>query len=87
MKQQKKRLRALKRKLDRQLDLNKHYHEFMREYVELNHMTEVQINKDQRRSEFAYYISDHAVMKEDSETTKVRVIFHVSCKPCKGTSP
>ncbi|XP_018343099.1 PREDICTED: uncharacterized protein LOC108749082 [Trachymyrmex septentrionalis] len=34
----------------------------------------------------AYYIPHHAVIKEDSETTKLKVVFNASCKTTSGQS-
>lgn len=67
-----KRLKSLERKLERQSSLKQQYHEFMQEYLDLNHMTEVPTNKINDKP--AYYIPHHAVIKEDSETTKLRVL-------------
>lgn len=45
----------------------------MREYLSLNYMEKAPINKP------LYYIP-HAIIKEDSTTTKVRVVFGAFCK-------
>jgi len=79
-----KRFKSLERKLERQPKLKQQYHEFMREYAQLNHMTKVPINET--HATLAYYIPHHAVIKEDSETTKLRVVFDASCKTTSGHS-
>ncbi|KMQ88124.1 hypothetical protein RF55_12443 [Lasius niger] len=79
-----KRLKALERKLERQPELKEHYHEFIMEYLKLGHMTEIQ--PDERHAKPAYYIPHHAVVKEESTTTRVRVVFDASCKTSSGKS-
>lgn len=54
-------------------------------YLESGDMTEVQADKIQ--SEFpTYYLPHHAVMKPDSTTTKLRVVFDGSAKTTSGLS-
>ncbi|XP_029169999.1 uncharacterized protein LOC114939750 [Nylanderia fulva] len=79
-----KRFKALERKLERQSELKAQYHEFMAEYLKLHHMSEVQI--EEKHNKPAYYIPHHAVTKEDSTTTKLRVVFDASCKTSSGKS-
>lgn len=81
-----KRIKSLERKLERseQLDLKQQYHEFMHEYLKLDHMAEVLTDKIKDKP--AYYIPHHAVIKEDSITTKLRVVFDASCKTTSGRS-
>ncbi|XP_018314293.1 uncharacterized protein, partial [Mycetomoellerius zeteki] len=78
------RLRSLERKLEKDLELKQRYHEFMQEYLRLGHMTEIPLNKLNCKP--SYYIPHHAVTKEDSETTKLRVVFDASCKTTSGRS-
>lgn len=56
----------------------------MDEYESLNHMKE--ISDDLPAARQAYYIPHHAVLKEDSLTTKLRVVFDGSCKTTSGIS-
>ncbi|XP_029163718.1 uncharacterized protein LOC114936567 [Nylanderia fulva] len=79
-----KRFKALERKLERQSELKAQYHEFMAEYLKLHHISEVQI--EEKHNKPAYYIPHHAVTKEDSTTTKLRVVFDASCKTSSGKS-
>ncbi|XP_071579965.1 uncharacterized protein [Temnothorax nylanderi] len=79
-----KRLKALERKLEKQPALKQQYHEFMREYLKLNHMSEVSVDKIEHKP--VYYIPHHAELKEDSITTKLRVVFDASCKTTSGQS-
>lgn len=71
-------LRTLEEKLDKQPDLKQHYHEFLHEYLELGHMTELQ--ESTFNNCVSYYIPHHAIIKEDSTTIKVRVVFDASYK-------
>jgi len=73
-----KRLKALERKLERQPELKEHYHEFIMKYLKLGHMTEMQ--SDERHAKLAYYIPHHAVVKEESTTTKVRVALKMPAR-------
>ena len=73
------------RKLQKQPTLKKQYVEFMTEYSDLGHMvriTEEQAMKHTPR----YYIPHHAVLKDNSITTKLRVTFDASCKTSTGIS-
>lgn len=56
----------------------------MSEYLQLNHMAEIPPHEAQ--GNLSYYLPHHAVLKEDSDTTKVRVVFDASCKTSTGIS-
>ena len=53
----------------------------MEEYLTLNHMTQVVPMSDGK-----YFLPHHAVIKESSSTTKLRVVFDASCKDIHGVS-
>ncbi|XP_043258045.1 uncharacterized protein LOC122400588 [Colletes gigas] len=76
-----KRFYNLERKLQIQTELKTQYTEFLKEYSKLGHMTEV---KDDNN--LGYYLPHHAVIKESSSTTKVRVVFDASAKTSSGLS-
>ncbi|XP_011701215.1 PREDICTED: uncharacterized protein LOC105457936 [Wasmannia auropunctata] len=76
-----KRFQAIERKLNRDHQLKKKYHEFMEEYLQLGHMSEVEAESPAKQ---AYYLPHHAVIKDDSTTTKVRVVFDASCRTTSG---
>lgn len=79
------RLQAINRKLERQPNLKVQYEEFMNEYSTLGHMSEIDSN-DKENNVPRYYIPHHAVLKESSLTTKLRVVFDASCKTSSGRS-
>ena len=73
-----------KRKLNREFD--KLYIEFIREYLSMNHMElipEKEINMSVQKT---FYLPHHAVIKNTSNTTKLRVVFNGSKKTSTGVS-
>ncbi|XP_063228908.1 uncharacterized protein LOC134534376 [Bacillus rossius redtenbacheri] len=83
------RVQALKRfhYLERKMNKNPHfkasYVEFMSDYVDQGHMSMVQ---EPQLTTPSFYIPHHGVLKPDSSTTKLRVVFDASAKDSKGTS-
>lgn len=64
-----------------------HYNEYRKcinEYLELGHMRLA--SRSERGDNQAYFLPHHAVIKESSETTKLRVVFDASCKSSNGKS-
>ncbi|XP_018368314.1 PREDICTED: uncharacterized protein LOC108764525 [Trachymyrmex cornetzi] len=80
----KKRLQAVERKLVRVSHLKEQYHEFMRAYLQLGHMSKVE--EAEALTERAHYLPHHAVVKAESTTTKVRVVFDAFCPTTSGKS-
>ncbi|XP_018374674.1 PREDICTED: uncharacterized protein LOC108768655 [Trachymyrmex cornetzi] len=78
----KRRFHTLERKLVADHDLYEAYHEFLQDYESLNHMSEV----SQADNDGYNYIPHHAVLKESSLTTKLRVIFDALAKTTTGLS-
>ena len=77
-----KRLTSIERKLRYNPDLQTQYNDVLREYITLGHMSKV--NDEQKTPGF--YLPHHAVFKESSLTTKVRVVFDGSAKSSTGIS-
>nr|XP_031836774.1 uncharacterized protein LOC116428801 [Nomia melanderi] len=75
-----KRFYALERKLHSNHELLTGYREFLKDYKQLGHMT--QVSGDDLTEGF--YLPHHAVIKESSETTKIRVVFDASAKTSTG---
>lgn len=70
----KKCLENMEKKFSRHPNLKQKYREFLKEYSDLGHLTKIE------RPKFGYFMPHHAVIKEKSETTKLRVVFNASCK-------
>lgn len=78
-----KRFQNLERKLERNPNFREHYIKFMQEYESLGHMTPV---TDEKQPNTVNYLPHHGVWKEDSTTTKLRVVFDGSCASTSGVS-
>ena len=78
------RLLALERKLDRNVTLKEQYISFLDEYERLGHMSKLIEPIDDTLP--VYYLPHHAVSKDTSTTTKVRVVFDGSAKTNSGLS-
>ncbi|XP_047988416.1 uncharacterized protein LOC125228022 [Leguminivora glycinivorella] len=73
-----KRLEILERKLLREPKLREEYNKVMEEYLSLNHMRAV--SERELENHKAVYLPFHAVIREDKETTKFRIVFNASSK-------
>lgn len=78
------RFHLLQSRLGRNPELHKQYKAFIDEYVELGHMK--RIHDYENPVVQHYYLPHHAVIREDSTTTKLRVVFDASCKTPNGPS-
>lgn len=78
-----KRFNYLEKKLERDTDMKRQYHDFMLEYIQLGHMSKIE-NKNQT-SKFTHYLCHHGVFK-DSVTTQCRVVFDGSAVTDSGIS-
>lgn len=73
---------ALERKLGRCTpSYKKLYLDFMREYSELGHMTKIDTYPSPH-----YFLPHHGIFREQSTTTKLRVVFDASAKTTSGKS-
>lgn len=75
-----KRFISLERRFQRQPDIKSQYSEFIDEYEALGHLSVI------ARPENAVFLPHHPVLKEQSESTKCRVVFDASCKTTSGFS-
>ncbi|XP_055920880.1 uncharacterized protein LOC129952352 [Eupeodes corollae] len=67
--------------------LHEEYNKCLAEYLKLNQMEEVDITQDSiYNSPFHNIVPHHAVIKDSSTTTKLRVVFNASFKTSNGTS-
>lgn len=78
-----KRLISLEKRLSRDLLLKEQYTAFLAEYERLGHMQKVVEETEPKNS---YYLSHHCVVKADSLTTKIRVVFDASASIDNGVS-
>ncbi|XP_047504423.1 uncharacterized protein LOC125049318 [Pieris napi] len=69
-----KRFLNLEKKLDKNSDHKDKYTQFIKEYERLGHLSKVD------RPSFGYFLPHHCVIRETSETTKLRVVFDGSAK-------
>ena len=77
-----KRLQSLLNKFSKEPNLKKRYSEVINEHRQLGHMTEIR----DVSYECGFYLPHHAVIKESSISTKLRVVFDGSAKTSTGSS-
>ncbi|XP_058827842.1 uncharacterized protein LOC131687766 [Topomyia yanbarensis] len=75
--QARRRLLSLERRLIMNPDLYEEYREFLREYLELGHMKLISPND---LAKVQYFIPHSCVIKAESTSTKLRVVFDASAK-------
>ncbi|XP_062713843.1 uncharacterized protein LOC134290680 [Aedes albopictus] len=76
---------SLERRLDQNVHLKQMYSEFIHEYLRMGHMEEVVADEEDAALP-QYFIPHHCVIKSDSTTTKLRVVFDASCATSTGVS-
>lgn len=79
---------SLERKFKRLTNYFTEYKKFIDEYLSLNHAKLVDLNSDDTAdgSLPRYYMPHHAVIRESSTTTKLRVVFNASFRTSTGIS-
>lgn len=80
------RLNNLEKKLSRQPLLKAEYTNFMHEYEDLGHMQRIESSQSFSQQQSRYLIPHHCVIRPESTTTKLRVVFDASCKTTNGQS-
>ena len=73
----------IERKLLRSSKLKREYSEFLCEYNDLGHMSKV---ASESNAPFSYYLPHHCVLRNESLSTKVRVVFDASASTTCGVS-
>ncbi|XP_017490770.1 PREDICTED: uncharacterized protein LOC108378971 isoform X1 [Rhagoletis zephyria] len=66
-------------------DLQREYNKVIMEYETMGHMSKVNAIQSADAVD-SYYLPHHAVVKEESTTTKVRVVFNASSSSANGVS-
>ncbi|XP_044313394.1 uncharacterized protein LOC123037340 [Drosophila rhopaloa] len=78
-----KRFNMLERKLSHNPELKRQYHQFMQEYIDQGHMSRLE-DIDWNHQHF--FIPHHCVLRPQSNSTKLRVVFDASAKSSNGQS-
>ncbi|XP_047532738.1 uncharacterized protein LOC125067886 [Vanessa atalanta] len=77
-------LLSLEKRLSKNPTLSNEYNRVLEEYTTLNHMK--QVPNDDIDNPKCVYLPHHAVVREDKQTTKVRVVFNASNKGVNNVS-
>ncbi|XP_043474382.1 uncharacterized protein LOC122506332 [Leptopilina heterotoma] len=75
-------LKSLLNRISKNQTYSDLYHTFLKEYEDLNHMTRAPSSS----SSPVYYLPHHGVLREQSTSTRLRVVFNGSCSTNSGTS-
>ncbi|XP_063893017.1 uncharacterized protein LOC126056575 [Helicoverpa armigera] len=78
----KKRFHLLEKRFRKHPQLKLEYVKFIKEYEQLGHLSQ----SDILRPDLSYFLCHHAVFKENSESTKIRVVFDGSAATSSGLS-
>lgn len=78
----KQRFLQLLNKFNKNSSFKKQYSSVIKEYIDLGHM----VKSSSSQSGESYYLPHHAVIKESSTTTKMRIVFDASAKSSSGES-
>lgn len=76
------RFKQLEKKLQNSQSLKSDYTKVVHEYMEMGHLKKSNPNDDKK----SVYLPHHAVIREDKDTTKVRVVYDASAKGSNGHS-
>ncbi|XP_062534641.1 uncharacterized protein LOC134203810 [Armigeres subalbatus] len=82
--QAEKRFKALETRLEKCPDTKRRYGDFIRDYIRLGHARI--LNDSEKDAVGAYYLPHHCILKPDSSTTKLRVVFDASAKTTTNLS-
>ncbi|XP_023311029.1 uncharacterized protein LOC111691852 [Anoplophora glabripennis] len=81
-----KRFNNLENRLASNEEFGKQYRDFMKEYEDLGHMTKIKDHLTNETHKVVYYLPHHGVLRESSQTTKLRVVFDGSAETDTGVS-
>ncbi|XP_048524259.1 uncharacterized protein LOC125505138 [Dendroctonus ponderosae] len=81
-----KRFENLEKRFAKNPNLLSRYKQFIDEYISLGHGKYVALSQKNELNENKYFIPHHCVIREDSLTTKLRVVFDASMKSSNGVS-
>ncbi|XP_072403265.1 uncharacterized protein [Diabrotica undecimpunctata] len=73
---------TLEHKLLKNNDMRLKYHQFIKEYIDLGHMSLAEDQDDKN----GFFLPHHCVLKAESTTTQLRVVFDGSAKSSTGVS-
>ncbi|XP_008179517.1 uncharacterized protein LOC103308231 [Acyrthosiphon pisum] len=79
------RLEQLENRFKRFPELRDEYHNAMKDYLALGHMSQIKVPSADEPTG-AYYIPHQAVLRPESTTTRMRVVFDASAKSSSGLS-
>lgn len=80
------RLLQMEKRFARSHSFFEQYGNLYDEYLQMGHMEKLSTIDQQRPTEECFYLPHHAVLKAESTTTKLRVVFDGSCKSSNGLS-
>ncbi|XP_063358857.1 uncharacterized protein LOC134648296 [Cydia amplana] len=77
------RFHAIEKRLSRDPDLKQQYVDFMTDYIESGHMTLVPAK---HMGQGKFYVPHHCILRPESATTKLRVVFDASARDAHSKS-
>ena len=84
--QAKRRFLSLERRLQANPNTQQKYKAFVQEFIDLEHLEKVPGTAMEKLPHQVFYLPHHCVFKDDSSTTKLRVVFDGSAKSQSGIS-
>lgn len=75
------RFQSLERRFEQDTTVKKNYIAFLHEYQNLGHMS---VLNNALKASTGFYLPHHAVIKQESLTSKIRVVFDGSAKTSTG---
>lgn len=79
------RFNLLEKKLQKNDTLKEEYKKVIDDYIDQTHMEQIKQREDINKNN-TVYLPHHAVVKQDRETTKVRIVYDASCKGVNNIS-